>query len=207
MPPRVRQRMSIARIPGACERSKGRRRKTIQTIIEEKGNLSSLIGRARLESRLLLKGQRAGWCRRSSREKGRGEAASLHPAVAPRGSKCNSTHPQFLTPYPHVSLLDYVVEVGSHGDRKPPASRLAGCCSHKRIINKAANKLKSRGRRGGIKTPMLTGARVLSGACLAVASGRDRWTEPLVCQRRSGCTGSGDAIHPVGGRRERPFAS
>lgn len=44
--------------------------------------------------------------------------------VALRGSKCNSTHPQFLTPYPHVSLLDYVVEVGSHGDRKPSASPL-----------------------------------------------------------------------------------
>lgn len=48
----------------------------------------------------------------------------LNPVVAPRGSKCNSTHPQFLTPYPHVSLLDYVVEVRSHGDRKPSASRL-----------------------------------------------------------------------------------
>lgn len=35
-------------------------------------------------------------------------------------SKCNSsgTHPQLLAPYPHVSLFDYVVEVGSHGAGK-----------------------------------------------------------------------------------------
>lgn len=41
----------------------------------------------------------------------------LHPAI---NSKCNSTgtHPQFLAPYPHVSLFDYVVEVRSHGERK-----------------------------------------------------------------------------------------
>lgn len=44
------------------------------------------------------------------------------PLPPPRDSKCNSTHPQFLTPYPHVSLFDYVVEVGSHGEGKRVAS-------------------------------------------------------------------------------------
>lgn len=37
-----------------------------------------------------------------------------------------STHPQFLTPYPHVSLLDYVVEVGSHGQCEAGRFRARG---------------------------------------------------------------------------------
>ncbi|KAJ8010478.1 hypothetical protein DPEC_G00075500 [Dallia pectoralis] len=30
----------------------------------------------------------------------------------------NVTHPEFLTPYPHVPLLHNIVEVGSHGERQ-----------------------------------------------------------------------------------------
>lgn len=53
--------------------------------------------------------------------------AAPHPGAT--SGKCNSTHPQLLTPYPHVSLFHDVVEVGSHGGRaKGRSCRLPASC-------------------------------------------------------------------------------